>query len=150
LHAPDTYTSSARSENEGVALIHRALDLGITLLDTADVYGTSEVQVGKALRGRRDSVTLATKFGFDTGVSANARREAAGRIINGSAEYVRRACNASLQRLGVDHIDLYYLHRVDPQTPIEETVGAMADLVKQGKVPGTKVVRRRSSLWPGY
>jgi aryl-alcohol dehydrogenase-like predicted oxidoreductase len=130
----DTYTSSVRSENEGVALIHRALDLGITLLDTADIYGNSEIQVGKALRGRRDAVTLATKFGFDTGLSANARREASGRIINGSAEYVRRACNASLERLGVDHIDLYYLHRVDPQTPIEETVGAMADLVRQGKV----------------
>jgi aryl-alcohol dehydrogenase-like predicted oxidoreductase len=130
----DTYTSSTRSEAEGVALIHRALDLGVTLLDTADVYGSSEVQVGKALRGRRDGVTLATKFGFDTTVSANARRDGTGRIVNGSAEYVRRACNASLERLGVDHIDLYYLHRVDPQTPIEETVGAMAELVKQGKV----------------
>jgi aryl-alcohol dehydrogenase-like predicted oxidoreductase len=130
----DTYTSSLRSDDEGVALIHRALDLGITLLDTADVYGNSELQVGKALRGRRDGVTLATKFGFDTSVSANARREATGRMVNGSADYVRRACDASLHRLGVDHIDLYYLHRVDPQTPIEETVGAMADLVKQGKV----------------
>src|SRR5579863_1831621 len=130
----DTYTSSVRSDHEGVALIHRALDLGITMLDTADIYGNSELQVGKALRGRRDGVTLATKFGFATGVSANARREAAGRMINGSAAYVRQACNASLERLGVDHIDLYYLHRVDPQTPIEETVGAMAELVKQGKV----------------
>jgi aryl-alcohol dehydrogenase-like predicted oxidoreductase len=130
----ETYTSSVRSDEEAVALIHRALDLGVTLLDTADVYGNSELQVGKALRGRRDEVTLATKFGFATGVSANARREAAGRMVNGSAAYVRQACNASLERLGVDHIDLYYLHRVDPGTPIEETVGAMAELVKQGKV----------------
>ena len=130
----ETYTSSVRSDEEAVALIHRALDLGVTLLDTADVYGNSELQVGKALRGRRDEVALATKFGFATGVSANARREAAGRMVNGSAAYVRQACNASLERLGVDHIDLYYLHRVDPGTPIEETVGAMAELVKQGKV----------------
>jgi aryl-alcohol dehydrogenase-like predicted oxidoreductase len=130
----DTYTSSVRSDDEAVALIHRALDLGLTLLDTADVYGNSERQVGKALKGRRERVVLATKFGFTTGVSANARREAADRMINGSARYVREACEASLERLGVEHIDLYYLHRVDPQTPIEETVGAMAQLVKQGKV----------------
>jgi aryl-alcohol dehydrogenase-like predicted oxidoreductase len=109
----ETYTSSVRSDEEAVALIHRALDLGVTLLDTADVYGNSELQVGKALRGRRDEVTLATKFGFATGVSANARREAAGRMVNGSAAYVRQACNASLERLGVDHIDLYYLHRTE-------------------------------------
>ncbi len=151
----DTYTSSTRSENEGIALIHRALALGITMLDTADVYGSSEVQVGKALRGRRDEVTLATKFGFDTGVGANARRDAKGPLVNGSAEYVRRACNASLERLGVDHIDLYYLHRVDPQTPIEETVGAMAELVKQGKVksiglsePSPATIRRALRVHP--
>ncbi|MHB8813897.1 MAG: aldo/keto reductase [Steroidobacteraceae bacterium] len=151
----DTYTSSVRSDDEGVALIHRALDLGVTLLDTADIYGNSELQVGKALRGRRDGVTLATKFGFATGVSANARREAAGRMINGSAAYVRQACNASLERLGVDHIDLYYLHRVDPQTPIEETVGAMAELVKQGKVrsiglsePSPATIRRALRVHP--
>lgn len=151
----DTYTSSVRSDDEGVALIHRALDLGITLLDTADIYGNSELQVGKALRGRRDGVTLATKFGFATGVSANARREAGGRMVNGRAEYVRQACEASLERLGVDHIDLYYLHRVDPQTPIEETVGAMAELVKQGKVrmiglsePSAATIRRALRVHP--
>jgi aryl-alcohol dehydrogenase-like predicted oxidoreductase len=151
----ETYTSSARSDDDAVALIHRALDLGVTLLDTADVYGDSERQVGKALRGRRDGVTLATKFGFATNISANARREASGRLVNGSAEYVRQACNASLERLGVDHIDLYYLHRVDPQTPIEETVGAMAELVKQGKVrsiglsePSPATVRRALRVHP--
>ena len=151
----DVYTSSVKSDEEAVALIHRGLDLGITLLDTADVYGNSEVQVGKALKGRRDKVTLATKFGFQTGVSANQRREAAGRMIDGSAAYVQRACEASLQRLGVNHIDLYYLHRVDPNTPIEETVGAMANLVKQGKVrhiglsePSPATVRRAHKVHP--
>jgi aryl-alcohol dehydrogenase-like predicted oxidoreductase len=145
----DVYTSSVRDDDQAVALIHRALDLGVTLLDTADIYGDSELQVGKALKGRRDKVTLATKFGFQTGVSANARRDAPGRMVNGSAQYVRQACNASLERLGVDHIDLYYLHRVDQSTPIEETVGAMADLVKEGKVrhiglsePSPQTVRR--------
>jgi len=151
----DVYTSSVKSDEEAVALIHRGLDLGINLLDTADVYGNSEVQVGKALKGRRDKVTLATKFGFQTGVSANARREAAGRMIDGSAAYVQRACEASLQRLGVSHIDLYYLHRVDPNTPIEETVGAMANLVRQGKVrhiglsePSPATVRRAHKVHP--
>jgi len=149
----DVYTSSVRSDEEAVALIHRALDLGVTLLDTADVYGDSERQVGKALKGRRERVTLATKFGFQTGVSANARREAAGRMINGSAQYVRQACDASLERLGVEYIDLYYLHRVDPNIPIEETVGAMAELVKQGKVrhiglsePSPATVRRAQKV----
>jgi aryl-alcohol dehydrogenase-like predicted oxidoreductase len=130
----DVYTSSVKGDDEAVALIHRALDLGITLLDTADIYGDSERQVGKAVKGRRDEVVLATKFGFATGVSANARRDAPDRMINGSAQYVQQACDASLQRLGVDYVDLYYLHRVDPDTPIEETVSAMAQLVKQGKV----------------
>lgn len=151
----DIYTSSVHSDDQAVALIHRALELGVTLLDTADVYGASEIQVGKALKGRRDRVTLATKFGFQTGVDANARRAAAGRMINGSAQYVREACDASLARLGVDHIDLYYLHRVDPNTPIEETVGAMADLVKAGKVrhiglsePSPATVRRALQVHP--
>jgi len=155
LGIADVYTSSVKSDEEAVALIHRGLDLGINLLDTADVYGNSEVQVGKALKGRRDKVTLATKFGFQTGVSANARREAAGRMIDGSAAYVQRACEASLQRLGVSHIDLYYLHRVDPNTPIEETVGAMANLVRQGKVrhiglsePSPATVRRAHKVHP--
>jgi aryl-alcohol dehydrogenase-like predicted oxidoreductase len=129
----EIYSSSVRSDAEAVALIHRALDLGISLLDSADVYGDSERQVGKALKGRRDRVTLATKFGFTSGVSSSGRRDP-DRAIDGSARYVRQACDASLERLGVDHIDLYYLHRIDPQTPIEETVGAMADLVQAGKV----------------
>ena len=151
----DTYTSSVRADEDAVALIHRALALGITMLDTADIYGDSERQVGKALQGRRDQAILATKFGFTTGVSANARRDAPERMINGSAQYVQQACDASLQRLGVDYIDLYYLHRVDPNTPIEETVAAMARLVKQGKVrhiglsePSSATVRRALKVHP--
>jgi aryl-alcohol dehydrogenase-like predicted oxidoreductase len=124
----DTYTSSVRDEAAAVALIHRALALGVTMLDTADAYGVSEQYVGKALAGRRDAAVLATKFGF---VSAKPGTE---RGIDGSPRHVREACQASLRRLGVDHIDLYYLHRVDPAVPIEETVGAMADLVREGKV----------------
>jgi aryl-alcohol dehydrogenase-like predicted oxidoreductase len=103
--------------------------LGITLLDTADIYGVSEIQVGKALRDRRAGVILATKFGFVT-----TNRPGAERALDGSPAYVRRACDASLARLGVDSIDLYYLHRLDPAVPIEETIGAMADLVRLGKV----------------
>jgi aryl-alcohol dehydrogenase-like predicted oxidoreductase len=117
-------------EAESIATIHHALDLGITLLDTADMYGpfTNEQLVGKAIKDRRDRVVLATKFGV-------VRSEDKGfRGVNGSPEYVYQACNASLQRLGVEYIDLYYLHRVDPNVPIEETVGAMAELVQQGKV----------------
>ena len=113
-----------------IETIHRAIDLGIDLLDTADVYGPhkNERLVGRAIHDRRDRVVLATKFG-------NVRSEDGAWIgVNGRPEYVRQACDASLQRLGVDVIDLYYQHRVDPQTPIEETVGAMADLVKAGKV----------------
>lgn len=151
----DTYSSSVANDDEAVALIHHALDLGITLLDTADIYGDSERQVGKALKGRREQAVLATKFGFKTGVSANARAEAPEGMIDGSPRYVRQACDASLARLGVDYIDLYYLHRVDPKTPIEETVGAMADLVKQGKVrhiglsePSPDTVRRAHKVHP--
>jgi aryl-alcohol dehydrogenase-like predicted oxidoreductase len=118
------------SEEEAVATIHRALDLGITLIDTADIYGpfTNEQLVGRALRGRRDRVVLATKFGNV--------RTADGKFlgINGRPEYVRQACDASLKRLAVEAIDLYYQHRVDRQVPIEDTVGAMADLVREGKV----------------
>jgi aryl-alcohol dehydrogenase-like predicted oxidoreductase len=120
----------ATDEDEGVATILRALDLGVTLIDTADIYGpfTNERLVGSALRERRDEAVLATKFG-------NVRNERGERLgIDGSPDYVRRACEASLERLGVDHIDLYYQHRVDPATPIEDTVGAMAELVEQGKV----------------
>jgi len=119
-----------RDEREAIATIHRAIELGVTFLDTADMYGpfTNEKLVGEAIKGRRHRIILATKFGIQ-------RDPAAGRLgVNGRPEYVRQACEASLQRLGVETIDLYYLHRVDPQTPIEDTVGAMAALVRQGKV----------------
>ena len=117
-------------EDEAVATIHRALELGVTFLDTADMYGpfTNEKLVGRAIAGRREEVVLATKFG-------NERSEDGGYLgINGKPEYVHKACDASLRRLGVEHIDLYYQHRVDKTVPIEETVGAMAELVEQGKV----------------
>jgi aryl-alcohol dehydrogenase-like predicted oxidoreductase len=120
-----------RNDEESAATILRALDLGVTFLDTADTYGIgdNEELIGKTIRGRRDEVFLATKF-------ANIRTKAEPNrwSLSGKPEYVRQACDASLKRLGVDHIDLYYQHRVDPQTPIEETVGAMAELVKAGKV----------------
>jgi aryl-alcohol dehydrogenase-like predicted oxidoreductase len=117
-----------RDDTESIATVHRALELGVTLLDTADMYGphTNERLVGKAIAGRRDQVVLATKFGIV--------RNGNERSVNGRPEYVRSSCDASLQRLGVDVIDLYYQHRVDPATPIEDTVGAMADLVRAGKV----------------
>ena len=121
---------SGRDDDESIRTIHRALDLGINFLDTADMYGpfTNEQLVGRAIKGRRDEVVLATKFG-------NVRtKEGAFLGIRGTPEYVREACDASLERLGVDHIDLYYQHRVDNTVPIEETVGAMAELVKAGKV----------------
>jgi aryl-alcohol dehydrogenase-like predicted oxidoreductase len=120
-----------RDEAEAIATIHRALDLGVTMLDTADVYGphTNEQLVGKALAGRpRGAVVVATKFGILRGSDPLARG------VNGRPEYVRSSCDASLKRLGLDTIDLYYQHRVDPKTPIEETVGAMAELVRAGKV----------------
>jgi aryl-alcohol dehydrogenase-like predicted oxidoreductase len=120
----------AGDEAESIATLHRALDLGIDFLDTADMYGpfTNERLVGRGLRGRRDGVVLATKFG-------NVRGDAGEFLgVRGDADYVRRSCDASLQRLGVDHIDLYYQHRVDAEVPIEETVGAMAELVAAGKV----------------
>src|SRR5213083_315672 len=119
-----------RDDAESIATIHRAIDLGITLLDTADIYGpfTNEQLVGRAIADRRDRVVLATKFG-------NVRKPDGTFVgVNGSPEYVRQACDASLARLGVDHIDLYYQHRVDPKVPIEDTVGAMAELVRRGKV----------------
>jgi aryl-alcohol dehydrogenase-like predicted oxidoreductase len=119
-----------RDEAESLATIDRAFELGIDFLDTADMYGpyTNEELVGRALRGRRDRVVLATKFGIVRGADPLQRS------VNGRPAYVKSACAGSLRRLGVEHIDLYYLHRVDPHTPIEDTVGAMAELVQEGKV----------------
>lgn len=121
---------TGRDDEESIATIHRALDLGIDFLDTADMYGpfTNERLVGRAIRGRRDTVVLATKFGNERGEDGSFLG------VNGRPDYVRKSCDGSLQRLGVDHIDLYYQHRVDRTVPIEETVGAMADLVGAGKV----------------
>jgi aryl-alcohol dehydrogenase-like predicted oxidoreductase len=138
-------------DNESTATIHAFLDAGGTLLDTADMYGpfTNEQLVGRAIAGRRSDVVLATKFG-------NERREDGSWVgINGHPEYVRSACDASLQRLGVDHIDLYYQHRVDKTVPIEDTVGAMAELVQAGKVrhlglseAGPDTIRRAHAVHP--
>jgi aryl-alcohol dehydrogenase-like predicted oxidoreductase len=138
-------------EGESIATIHRALELGINFLDTADMYGpfTNEKLVGKAIRTRREEVVLATKFG-------NERREDGSWVgVNGKPEYVRRACDASLERLGVEAIDLYYQHRVDPEVPIEETVGAMKGLVEAGKVrylglseAGPQTIRRAHEVHP--
>jgi len=141
----------AGDERESIATIHRALELGVNFLDTADMYGpyTNEELVGRAIRGRREQVVIATKFGI---VRAEDRTV---RSINGRPDYVRAACEESLRRLGVDVIDVYYQHRVDPGTPIEETVGAMADLVRQGKVrwlglseAGPETLRRASAVHP--
>jgi aryl-alcohol dehydrogenase-like predicted oxidoreductase len=143
----------AADEGEARATIARALDLGCNFLDTSDMYGpyTNEILVGSAISGRRDEVFLATKFGIKLVKEDNL----IDRIIDGRPEYVREACDASLKRLGVDHIDLYYQHRVDPQTPIEETVGAMSELVTAGKVryiglseAGAQTIRRAHSVHP--
>lgn len=139
-------------EADAIAVIHRALELGVTLLDTADMYGphTNEILVGKAIAGRRKDVFLATKFGIQMDPN-----DPAARGINGRPEYVIAACDGSLKRLGVNHIDLYYQHRVDPTVPIEDTVGAMSRLVEQGKVrflglseASAETVRRAHAVHP--
>ena len=144
-----THAYGTGDEAESIATIHRALDCGVTLLDTAEVYGpyTNEELVGKAIRGRRDQVVLATKFGIAIGSS--------GMQLDGSPSNARRAIEGSLRRLGVDSIDLYYLHRKDPAVPIEETVGAMKELVNAGKVRflglsevGAETIRRAHAVHP--
>jgi aryl-alcohol dehydrogenase-like predicted oxidoreductase len=140
-----------RDDQESIATIHRALDRGINFLDTADMYGpfTNEELVGRAIKGRRAQVVLATKFGIMRGDDPKARG------VNGRPEYLRSACEGSLRRLGVETIDLYYQHRVDPKVPIEETVGAMAQLVQEGKVrylglseAGPQTLRRATAIHP--
>jgi aryl-alcohol dehydrogenase-like predicted oxidoreductase len=128
------YGATEVDKGEAIATIHHALDRGVTLLDTADVYGpyTNEELVGKAIRGRREQVVLATKFGIVRGIEAVPGIST--QTVNGRPDYVKSACEGSLRRLGVDHIDLYYLHRVDPETPIEDTVSAMKELIEAGKV----------------
>ncbi|MGE5734915.1 MAG: aldo/keto reductase, partial [Acidobacteriota bacterium] len=142
----------ALDDQESLATIDRALELGINFLDTADVYGpyTNEELVGKAIRGRRDRVILATKFGI-----VRDPNNPHARGVNGKPEYVRQSCEASLKRLRVDHIDLYYQHRVDPETPIEETVSAMAKLVEEGKIrhiglseASARTLRRANQVHP--
>jgi len=141
-----------RDEQESLATIDRALEVGITFFDTADMYGphTNEQLLGRALRGRREQVVIATKFGI---LRDPTRPEFRG--ISGKPDYVHKACEGSLRRLGIDVIDLYYQHRVDPETPIEETVGAIADLVREGKVrflglseAGSETIRRAHSVHP--
>jgi aryl-alcohol dehydrogenase-like predicted oxidoreductase len=136
---------------ESIGTIHRAIDFGITLFDTADMYGPykNEELVGKAIKGKRNKINLATKFGI---VRTN---DPAVRGVNGRPEYVRQSCERSLRRLGLDHIDLYYQHRVDPSVPIEETIGAMSTLVKEGKVrflgmseAGVETIRRAHRIHP--
>ena len=143
-------SASDRDERESIATIHRAAELGITLLDTADMYGpfTNEELVGRAIAGRREQYVVATKFGFE-------RHDDGSQTLNGRPDYVRRACDASLGRLGIDTIDLYYEHRIDPKVPIEETVGAMGELVGAGKVrylglseAGIATVRRAHGVHP--
>jgi aryl-alcohol dehydrogenase-like predicted oxidoreductase len=147
-----TSAPGSDQERESVATIHRALDLGVTLLDTADIYGphTNERLVGRAIAGRRDEVVLATKFGVVRDPDA-----AGARRVDGRPAYVRAALDASLQRLGVDHVDLYYQHRVDPQVPVEETVGALAEAVAAGKIrhiglseAGADTIRRAHAVHP--
>ncbi|QRY49509.1 aldo/keto reductase [Mycolicibacterium septicum] len=146
-------SAGADDEKQATELVAQAIDLGVTLFDTADVYGPefSEILLGKAIRGRRDALTIATKFGnaLDRDTNPDAR------ALDGRPEYVRTAIEGSLRRLGVDHVDLYYQHRVDPEVPIEDTVGALAELVAAGKVrhiglsePGPQTLRRAHAVHP--
>ncbi|MEV6754375.1 aldo/keto reductase [Streptomyces sp. NPDC051214] len=145
-----SHAYGASDDAQSIATLHRALDLGVTLLDTSDFYGEghNEELIGRALAGRREQAVVATKFGFANRLGEPTR-------IRGDAAYVRQACDASLRRLGVDHIDLYYLHRVDQDVPIEETVGAMAELVEAGKVghlglseASAQTIRRAHAVHP--
>jgi aryl-alcohol dehydrogenase-like predicted oxidoreductase len=147
-----TWAYGAGDEASGMETIHRALELGVTFLDTAEVYGphTNEELVGRAIAGRRDAFEIATKFGFVINPEAPSDR-----ATDGSPENARRACEGSLKRLGIDHIDLFYQHRVDPNVPIEETVGAMGELVREGKVrylglseAGAETIRRAHRTHP--
>jgi aryl-alcohol dehydrogenase-like predicted oxidoreductase len=148
----DFYGSTPDDDPESIATIDRAIDLGVTMLDTSDMYGlgANEELVGKAIAGRRDEVVLATKFGI-----VRHGADPLVRSVNGRPDYVHQACEASLRRLGVDHIDLYYQHRVDPDVPIEDTVGAMAELVGEGKVrhlglseASARTIRRAVAVHP--